>query len=228
MAITIEDSPQIFSPAYNPMFSVVSSDNTAEDNFQYVCDLYITGQTFPGSSYLRLKAPTNPDNGNGVFDVSRIVERYLSHDVGNDIYGFQNSPNSILEYTLKFGEEYGPSSGITVYEDLTVDSARYAFNGVFDFIPFTIYDYTDYITGASDRKQLSTHPENFSGNTPAPIRANENAWTSIMLQSSGDVKFAQIKTYKENNTLQLTMKIINHQYLYLSPKPLSRETKKNI
>src|SRR3990172_7152164 len=114
MAITIQDSPATFTPAYNPIFSTLSSTNTGQANFQYICDLYITGKTFAGAGFLRLKSPAAPLNGRGVFDVSKHIERYLSFDVGNDINGFQRSVNSILEYQLKFGEEYGPSSGVTV------------------------------------------------------------------------------------------------------------------
>ena len=217
MAITIQEAAKTYSPVYNPITTLLTSTNSGQTNFRFLCDIYITGQTFAGSSYLRLKAPLHPTNSTGVFDVSGILERYLTFDIGNDVNGFQLSANSIIEYQLKFGEEYGPSSGITTYANLTVDSARYAFNGGFDFLPFTAYSQADYVTGSATRKQFTTHPTNTSQSRPQPIRSNEDAWTGVLLASSGDIKFAAIDTYNSSDVFLDAYKIINWQYFDVSP-----------
>lgn len=217
MAITILQSPAATTPVYNPVVSLVSSTNTAQTNFKYVLDVYITGQTFAGQSYLRMKAPANPTYGNCVFDVSGILERYLSYNVGNDIYGFQASTSSIIEYQLKFGEEYGQSSAIIVYPNLTVDSARYAWNGGVDFLPFTSYTQADYVTGSATRKQLTTHPTNTSITQAQPIRSGESAWTGVLLNTSGDIKIGEVRTYDSSANLLQVYNIINWQYYDINP-----------
>ena len=217
MAITIEQSPAATTPVYNPVISVVSSTNTAQSNFRYVCDIYITGETFAGQSYIRLKAPVNPTYGSCAFDVGGILERYLTFDIGNDIYGFQRASDSILEYQLKFGEEYGPSSGITVYSNLTVDSARYAWNGLIDHLPFTAYAQADYVTTSATRKQLTTHPTNTSQARPQLVRSDEDSWTGVLLNTSGDIKYAQVETYDSAGVFMNTYKVINWQYIDVSP-----------
>lgn len=218
MAITIRTSAPTYAPVYNPMFFMVNSTNTAQANFQFLCDVYITGQTFAGASYLRLKTTYDTSIGGGVFDVGRILERYLSYDIDDTTYSFQPNTNSILEYTLQFGEEYGPSSGVTQYASLTSSSAKYAFNASMDFLDRYNYVATNYIGNSVTRKQLTSHPTNSaSGSSTSipviystqPIRQNESAWTSVLVQSSGDVKFAEVRTYDNLDSIIATYKIMN-------------------
>ena len=128
MAITIQQS-FLMDPAFNAINWVVSSTNTAQANFEYICDISITGQTFAGgATSLRLKTPADPVYGRGVFNIAPIVRKYLTGDIGDTIFGFQQCSNSIKEYTLQFGELYGASSGIIAYPNLTSSTAKYAFN----------------------------------------------------------------------------------------------------
>src|SRR3990167_1659342 len=97
MAITLQSSPATYSPAYNPIWAVVSSTNTAQANFQYVCDVYITGVTFAGgATFLRLTCPIDPTYSRGIFNISPVLQRILTSDIGDDIYGFQQFQNSLL------------------------------------------------------------------------------------------------------------------------------------
>ena len=213
MAITIQSSADTYSPAYNPIWSVVSSTNTAQANFEYICDLYITGVTFAGgASYLRLKSPADPTYSRGIFNVSNILQRQLTSDIGNSIYGFQQCSNSILEYTLKFGELYGPSSGVVAYTDLTVDSARYAFIGSLAHIERKDYAVSNYVANNSSTQVqiLSNAPSS------GTIRTDENQWIYVMSQTSGAIKYANINTYKANRLFQNAYRVINHQYFNTS------------
>lgn len=203
MAITLLQTPYKFQPAYNPINFVVSSDKTAQDNFKYVLDIYITGVSSP--AYIRVKHSADPTTGFAVFDVHREVENFLSQDISTTTYGWQQNTNSYAEYTCKFGEEFGlSSSGTTVYSNLTVDSARYAFNGVMDFLDFQNYNQiTRLISGSGVRLWMNNQPSSVN------IRSDENAWMHAMTDTSGMIYFADINTYDSTNTLIQNVKVLN-------------------
>jgi hypothetical protein len=41
MAVTIYDEPQLIAPAGNPLVFTFSSNQTAQDNFSFIVELYI-------------------------------------------------------------------------------------------------------------------------------------------------------------------------------------------
>lgn len=210
MAITIQSSPETYSPAYNPIWWVVSSTNTAQANFQYICDVYITGVTFAGgATYLRLKSPADPTYGRGIFNIAPILQRQLTSDIQdqNGIYGFQACSNSILDYDVKFGEMYGASSGVIAYPSLTNSTGKTAFNGSIGTIEWKDYSTTDYSANT-----FST-PVNILTNAPSSgtIRTDENLWIYAMSQTSGAIKYAHITTTDTADSKSV-YKIINHDY----------------
>src|SRR3990167_5292069 len=213
MAITIESSPETYAPAYNPIWSVVSSTNTTQANFEYICDVYITGVTFAGgATYLRMKSPADPTYSRGVFDVSKILQRELTSDLRNTIFGFQQCPNSIIEYTCKFGELYGPSSGVVAYPDLTVSSAQNSFNSSLAHI-----DNKDYTVAANVANTVGSNAEvNILTNAPSSgtIRTDEDAWIYVLSQTSGAIKYAHVITYSDTKwtTGIGAYRIINYDY----------------
>lgn len=211
MAITIQAAAPAYSPDYNPIWWVVSSTNTAQANFEYICDIYITGVTFAGgAAYLRLKAPADPTYGRGVFDISKILQRELTSDLSDAIFGFQQCSNSILSYDIKFGELYGPSSGIVAYPNLTSQLTQIAFNGSLGTLERKDYTSTDYVadTSVTQINLLSNAPSS------GTIRTNENAWIYAMSQTSGAIKYANIITYTDARwtTQDKVYRVINHAY----------------
>lgn len=214
MAITIQASPQLFTPAFNPIWSVLSSTNTAQPNFEYVCDVYVTGKTFSGgSTYLRLTTPADPTYGRGTFDVSAVLKSFIDYDLDLTNVEIYKSPNSILAYTLKFGEKYGQSSGIVVYENLTVDSTRYAWNGVLDHLDFKDFAYQTYVSEATpdvSTKWLTN--KSYGTANRIPIRTGERAWLYAMTNHTSATQYLILKTYKWNDTLQQTLTFANNWY----------------
>ena len=209
MAITIKQAPYTFQPAYNPIVTVVSSDKTAEANFLYVCDIYITGVSSP--AYIRKKLNAEPTTGFAVFDIHREIENYLSSDINYSSMAITTNANSYVKYQCKFGEEFGlSSSGTTVYTNLTNDTAKYAFNGIFDYLDFVDYstladlDSCAYeIGGNSSNKFLTNQPRT------TYIRDNENAWLYCQTQTSGSIYYAQIVTFSNIGATQKTVYLAN-------------------
>ncbi len=133
MSMTINQSPNDWTPAYNDMVFVVDSTNKAQTNHNYIAQLYI------GSDVITLKCPPDPTYGKGVFNVGRIVESYVNSDVGDNGYtgGFIQNGNSIVPYYVKFGEEYG--STVTQYLAQTTTAYKYAWNACLDFVDMQNY-----------------------------------------------------------------------------------------
>lgn len=193
MAYTINKTAPLHTFVYNPCFWVVGSNNVAQDNFRYICDIYISGQTFAGNNYIRLKVPADPIYSKGVFNPNGILERYVTYDLSIASSGTEQvkqASNSFIQYQLKFGEEYGPSSAVVEYPDLATSGAIfYAHNGVVDhndYIDFIATSGSQYLNGAStDKRFLTNIPHSHTSSKPhIQIRTNENFWLQMINDSA--------------------------------------------
>ena len=106
---------------HSDLFFVVSSTNTGQTNFKYVADVYIGGNLVT-----RLKYYPQPSSLKAIINVGNVVRNYWASYfkpaissptafsyVGSDIY---------VDYTVKFGEEYG---GVTYTNLEEVESTAY-------------------------------------------------------------------------------------------------------
>lgn len=128
MAITINSSPDNYSSLHAPLWFVVTSNNTAQTNFKYVCDVYVGGNLVA-----RLKSFPQPTSSKGIFNVASVVRNYWASYFKPDIITpsvFSYTGSDIyVDYELKFGEEYGG----TTYLDLT-NTSKFAYNYVQDYL----------------------------------------------------------------------------------------------
>lgn len=201
MAITIKQAPDTFSPVYNPMIFVLQSTNSSQANFKFVADIYIAGVATP--AFYRYDFPADPDVGTGKIDVSRALEKHLSFDINQTNYGFQQNTKSFVNYTCYFGEAYGPSSGVTVTSGVTVDSSRYAYNGVFDFPDFATYTSADYLMASTSIPFLTNM------GTSGTVRASQDAWFYLITNTVNRVSKMQIKTFNSSDAVIQTVDVTN-------------------
>lgn len=202
--ITINQQPQSLTPAYNKMIYHVSSNNTAQDNFKFICDIYIDG------AYIRReKRSKHPDFNACIFDVHRIVESFVTHTLGSE---FPEACSNLIDdnwcsVVCKFGEEYGLSStGVTVYPDLQNSSGTYAFNGAVNESEYIDWDGSDYLMNSSGSLFLMTLPNKtvmrpttgIRGNT---ILRNQNYFAYAHTEDSPFIDRLVISTYDVNHNL---------------------------
>jgi hypothetical protein len=102
MAISIIGSPDVFSPAFNPIYYYLDSTNKNEEGFKYVVDVYRTGTADLLASY---KLFPRPVDGYGVCDINQILKSQLSEDI-QQVKGPRDTPNVYECYDIEFGEEY--------------------------------------------------------------------------------------------------------------------------
>jgi hypothetical protein len=125
MAITINTEPNDISPVYSDISYVVTSTNYAQSNFKFVAVV----KNAAGTTLAKLKAPIfYGTTDKGVFNISRILQNYVTYDFTQNLGTLTKCLNSYIGYSVEFGEEYGG----TEYLNLTSDTGKYAWNGLFD------------------------------------------------------------------------------------------------
>ncbi len=102
MALTTKIFPSVIQPAYNPIISVLQSDNRSEDGFQHIFDVRNSNTN---ARVGQVKFPANLD-GFGVFDASRLLESQVSADIEPSLTGITVSSNSFFQYDIQYGEEF--------------------------------------------------------------------------------------------------------------------------
>lgn len=125
MAITINTEPNDIAPVYSDISYVVTSTNYTQANFKFVAVV----KNAAGTILAKLKAPIfYGTTDKGVFNISRILQNYVTYDFTQNLGTLTKCLNSYIGYSVEFGEEYGG----TEYLNLTSDTGKYAWNGLFD------------------------------------------------------------------------------------------------
>jgi hypothetical protein len=201
MAITELQKPQQFTPAYNDMHHLVNSSNKAQANFKYLFKIYVNG-TYVGKSF---KVPPDPTYGFGLFDVKRVIQTYITHDISLSIVGVVANTLNNDYYTIGYGEEYGDlSSGVTQYNDLTTSSSIYAYAGSVKELDFISYIDDTYIMDSSGSLFMTNQPR------PFRIFEDQNAWLGMMDDTASHAKTLVVRTYNINDGIIQTVHIRNN------------------
>jgi len=125
MAITLNTEPNDISPVYSDISYVVTSTNYAQSNFKFVAVV----KNASGTILAKLKAPIfHGTTDKGVFNIGRILQNYVTYDFTQNLGTLTKCLNSYIGYSVEFGEEYGG----TEHLNLTSDTGKYAWNGLFD------------------------------------------------------------------------------------------------
>jgi hypothetical protein len=199
--ITSHQEPNKYTPAYNENLFVVSSDNTSQDNFKYVLDVYRNGVFAK-----QLSRSPHYDTGSGYFDIQRIIETFVTFDFAlTSFYGVFSCGNSIEKITAKFGEQYGPSSGVTTYPNLLNSSDYYVFPAAIPTREFPAFDYSVYTADTPGRFLTSK----FDDDNEFTIYEDQKDFLNIIQDSSGDVNYVRVQTFTSSNVLIQTVKIQN-------------------
>jgi hypothetical protein len=105
MAITVQSVPASYTSAHDALWFVVSSNNSAQNNFKYVFDIQVGGVTVA-------TVKNYPDEGGyGVFDAAPIIRNYFAGGFGTSGFNLlQYSANFLsIDFTVIYGEQVGGS-----------------------------------------------------------------------------------------------------------------------
>jgi hypothetical protein len=143
MAITIISSPNQFMAAYNQIPYTVSSNNTAQPNFNFIVDVNETGGA--NNPLARLKYPAQPSSSQLTFDVGNVVKNYVSFDFGNALAArIAANTKSRLNYFVQFRELYDNASGIPTLSGVLASDPASPSSSVFKLGNNAIFDFEDY------------------------------------------------------------------------------------
>jgi hypothetical protein len=173
MAITIIATPSAFMAAYNQVPYTVSSNNTAQPNFNFIVDVNETSGT--NNPLARLKYPVQPSSAQLQFDVGSVLQNYVSYDFNNVTGVFGTNTNSRLKYFVQFRELYDVSgiptlSAVLASNPVTPSASSYNFagNGIFDFEDYTSTAYNNlnvsgfgYLSNAGSTERIESNQEKF-------------------------------------------------------------------
>lgn len=197
MSVTVERQPDDFQPVFNQLRWIVESNNIAQTNFEYICDVYVNG----GSTYIaRLKRFPDSD-GYGDFDLSRVLSDYVSVTLADSSdNGFNLHRSHYVNYVLKFGEIYNG----TTYTNLTVTASFTALMMALSFNQFQSYAFNSY-------EIIALNDGLFLTNSPRTLKARRNGYAELHFLnnvSSGAYRL-RIRTYLPSGSLIDTYTIDN-------------------
>lgn len=149
MAITKTTVPNDFIGAFNQVVYTISSNNTAQPNFNFIVDIK---ETTTSTLLARLKYPAQPGVTTLTFDIGDVLRNSVSYDFLNAQAAYvAANTNSRLKYYVEFRELFDNGSGVpTLSAVLASDPAtpsassyKFASNAIFDFEDFTPTSYAN-------------------------------------------------------------------------------------
>lgn len=141
MAITIEYTPADNLPVYNNVTWVASSTNTGQTAFKYIVDIYINA-----AKVYRARIVPEPDNAYLEVDIASVLADYITKTLWDETAtdGVEDGENGLLNYEVRFGEEYEVASVLTQFPDLDTQTGV-VFNGALQYVDFVDYDSVNYL-----------------------------------------------------------------------------------
>lgn len=169
MAISIlsQQTSGSFRPVADPINFTVSSNNSGNCNFKYICRIYVNG-----TNVFQHKFFPDPVTGYGFFEINKILEDWIANTIPKQPYttyfnvaSATTIPTSLVSVICQFGEEYDLSVNcdgtIYTYLDLATSNTFYAFNGAIDYENWPTWTHTDYLISTSistTKKFLTNQP----------------------------------------------------------------------
>lgn len=197
MAITVLQEPIQYTPVYNDINYVLSSNQTAQPNFNFIFDVIINGVTVS-----RHRIPARPDNGYGLFNAKRIAENYVTQNFFYNNITVGAASSSILKINITYGEEYGTT--LTYYAGTTSPDV-YCWIASLDQPEWVDYVLTKYRIMASQIgvSQLLTN------NLAQRIKLTEKTSVGALVGQSTAVSDITVLAYNAAGTLIQTTYLLN-------------------
>lgn len=189
MAISLTQTPQLYTPAYNTnQFVALSTLASAHPDFIYVVDVtYFTA----GFNTLSYQFPKRPDNY-AVFDVQEAVKNAIKHTFNPDSMTPFLAQYKSVGITVTVTENYG---GVNY---ASVSHSYYVFDACLKESVFKDYNFNNYVSGY-------THPVSFISpdlnDWKQPTffpNKNNDVWMTFY---AGQVQTIGLRGYNNSGTL---------------------------
>ena len=189
MAVTIYDEPQLISPAGNPLMFTFSSDETGQDNFSFIIEVYVNSVLHSTHQVFRQFGTLSK------FDCSGILASTLSSPliVDGTLTTFYDS--AINEYNIIVYEKYGATPAIQAN---ATSSTRYAFNGSLRHQDWIVFDYQDHNADTNNSTTPITFLSDFPSGNKFFCGLEERMFLGIFCLDTG--VNLRVRLYNSSNT----------------------------
>jgi hypothetical protein len=175
MALTATHQPTgtTYQPGYNDNIYVLTESDAGiygQYNFKFICDV----KDGSGNLITRLKAPIYYGSTNqGVFNISRLIENYVTHDWSFDDATGVNCLNSVFGYQAVFGYEYSTGATTSIIQSTGVTSVvgTTIWNGSLSPLDFLSYDEDNYFMSLANASTASFLTNNQTKRLPIDAKA---------------------------------------------------------
>ena len=175
MALNVKHQPTgtTYLPAYNDnVFVVYETDSGiyGQYNFKFICDV----KDGSGNLLARLKTPIYYGSTNkGVFNISRLLENYVTNDWDYNDTAASGCTNSVFGYQAVFGYEYstGATTAIVETTGVTSSTGNTIWNASLDPLTFLSYDEANYFMETAASGTASFLTNNQSKKLPIDAKA---------------------------------------------------------
>lgn len=134
MAITIHDQPQLIAPASNPLVFTFSSDQTAQDNFSFIVEVFVD------STMILTQQVFRQFNALSRIDVSGAIETYIRNTIPTTQLEL-DATDSMVTYAIIVYEKYGDPA---IIQASATSTTLKAFNGSLEYEDWINFDYAIY------------------------------------------------------------------------------------
>jgi hypothetical protein len=208
MAITITTFPSAYMGAYNQVPYTISSNNTAEPNFNFIVDIK---ETTTAVLLARLKYPKQPGVATLTFDIGNVLANYVRFDFNNVTSVFAANTNSRLKYYVEFRELYDNPSGVPTLQSVSARHPTTPSTTSFNFATNSIFDFEQYSLGAMVGKSISNIGYLSTAPSTEKIETNQEKFLS-WFDPSQLVKF--IKYTGANGDVVTAVTLTPNEYLF--------------
>ena len=146
MALTVSQTPQIYTPAYNEQIFVALSNQIAISDFYYLVQFQV------GGSIIYTKKILQRPDGYCVFDAIEVVKNYIKHSFNPTVTDITYATDSAVAVTVYIKEFYSAAVQSTYTYNYV------AWNACLDSLTFSTYNYLDYVSDSFDSRLLSPNP----------------------------------------------------------------------
>ena len=182
-AITVNHQNGDYQPAYNDNIYVVTDASgyaSTYYNYKFIADVKSSG----GTLLTRLKAPIHYDGGGtqGVFNIARVLEDYVTHDWDYNDTAASGCANSFYNYKVDFGYEYstGSTSAVVQTTGVTSVTGTTVWNGYLNPIDWVSYSENDYLMESGSSAQFLTN------NNAKRIHIDQKDWLYLLQDGTVD------------------------------------------
>lgn len=181
MALTVSQTPQIYTPAYNEQIFVALSNQIAVADFYYLVQFQV------GGSIIYTKKILQRPDGYCVFDAIEVVKNYIKHSFNPTVTDITYATDSAVAVTVYIKEFYSAAVQSTYTYNYV------AWNACLDSLTFNTYNYLDYVTNGGVIKLLSPNASEYLvPNGKINIKADN--WLHFFKDDFTDITFVLSKS----------------------------------